>query len=85
MQFTDSIANNVEVVSELLKGVPPTSRERAKRAAVMIERVWTQLQRDYPRDPAVALGAAYAVFKFAEKIIETGADGQQKGLIQLLS
>lgn len=85
MQFTDSLSNNLEVVTELLQGVPPSSRQRAKKAAAMIEKAWTQLQKDYPRDPAVALGAAFAVFKFAEKITETGADGSQPGLIQLLS
>lgn len=84
MQFTDSLQENLEVVTELLRGVPPDARHRARKAAAMVEAAWNAIQKDHPRDPAVALGVAFAIFKFAEKITTVGDDGQQKGLIQFL-
>lgn len=87
MQFNDSIENNCEVIEELLRGVMPQHRNKAKRAAVAIENQFTALQRDYPKDPAVALGAAYAIFKLAQRLVEAGkdSDGGSGNLIQLLS
>lgn len=85
MQFTDSLSENLEVCAELLRGVPPDARNRAKKAAASVERVFTALQKDHPRDPAVALGFAFAIFKYCEKITARDDTGQQPGLIQLLS
>ena len=85
MQFSDSIESNLEALREMLGGVAPAHRNRAKRAAVMIENVFTQLQKDYPRDAAVALGAAFAIYTLAERMVEQSkeapADSRQ---IQLL-
>jgi hypothetical protein len=87
IEFNDSIENNIEVITELLRGVPAPARNRAKRAAVLIENTVTQLQKDYPKDPYVALGAAFAIFKLAERIVTAPkqGDSEERGLIQLLS
>ena len=84
MQFGDSISENVELITELLRGVMPAHRKMAQRAAVRIENVFMQLQKDNPKNAAVALGAAFAVFKLAERLCEKGEDGKQGNLIQLL-
>lgn len=84
--FSDSISENIETLRELLAGVPPEARKRAKKAAVTIENVFTGLQKDHPKDPSVALGAAFAVFLLAERLCEAPEQGtSDKGLIQLLS
>lgn len=85
--FSDSVDETLEQVRELLSGIPAPSRERAKQAAVKIENTVMALQRDNPRDPAVALGAAFAIFMIAQRIVETDRSAQQSGgsLIQLLS
>lgn len=85
MQFTDSIDENVETIRELLGTTPPEARARAKKAAVMMENQFTRLQKDYPRDNAVALGAAFAIFIMAQRLVEAPKEGDgSKGLIQLL-
>lgn len=85
MKFTDSIEENVEVLRELLGGVPPGARNRAKQAASAVENMVVRLQADHPKDPVVALGTAFAVFVIAQRFIqaERGSDG--KSMIQLLS
>jgi hypothetical protein len=87
MEFTDSIDENVEILRELLGGIPPEARDRAKKAAIALENQFTRLQRDYPKDTAIALGAAFAVFMLAQRIVEAPkqGDGKDRGLIQLLS
>lgn len=87
ISFTDSIDNNVEVITELLRGVPTPQRNKAKRAAVAIENIVTRLQKDHPNDPYVAIGMAFCVFKLAERIVsgEQQGDSEKRGLIQLLS
>ncbi|MGO9723622.1 MAG: hypothetical protein ACLPOA_24280 [Methylocella sp.] len=84
--FTDSIDENVELLRELVGGIPPESRRRAKRAAVTLENWFTKLQKEYPNDPVVALGAAFAVMMLAQRLVEAPKQGDSdKGLIQLLS
>jgi hypothetical protein len=87
IEFNDSIDNNIEVITELLRGVPPQHRRQAMMAAVQLENIFTRLQKDNPKNNWVALGAAFAVFKLAERIIQAPkqGDGEQRGLIQLLS
>ncbi len=86
MEFTDSVDENVETLKVLLAGIPPESRRRAKKAAVTIENVFTGLQKNHPKDMAVALGAAFAVFLLAQRMVEAKEQGgSDKGLIQLLS
>lgn len=84
--FTDSISENIETLRVLIAGVPPHNRRQAKAAAVAIENVFTKLQKDNPKNPSVALGAAFAVFLLAERLCEAPEQGgSDKGLIQLLS
>lgn len=85
--LTDSIGETLSMVGELLRGVPPESLLRAKAAAVRVEQVINGLKRDYPNDPVVLLGVAFAIFKIAELLIEANRDAEKKGagLIQLLS
>lgn len=85
MQFTDSISENIEILRELLVGLPPQSRKRAQRAAVEFENTFNRLQKDNPKDAAIALGAAFAVFLLAERMVDAPKQGDsQQGLIQLL-
>lgn len=84
--FTDSIDENVELLKSLIGGLPPEHRRMAKKAAVSIENVFTGLQKDHPKNAAVALGAAFAVFLLAERLCDAPEQGDSdKGLIQLLS
>jgi hypothetical protein len=88
MQFTDSVSENVEILRELLGGLMPEHRRRAKKAAVALENVFNDLKKDYPRDPAVALGAAFAIFIMAQRMVEAPKQGDKvadgMGLIHLL-
>ena len=85
--FTESIDENIELLRELVAGLPPDARRRSKKAAVKIENVFTGLQKEYPKDAAVALGAAFAVFLLAQRLVEAPEQegNSDKGLIQLLS
>lgn len=87
MEFNDSIDNNLGIIKELMHGIPPERRKMALKAAVMFENMWTRLQKDHPRDNAVALGAAFAVFTLAERLVQAGKGGdrEQSSMIQLLS
>jgi len=85
MEFTDSVTENAEILTELLRGIPSEARRRAKRAAVLLENTFTGLQKEHPKDIAVALGAAFAIFKLAERLKDAKAQGgSDKNLIQLL-
>lgn len=87
MEFNDSIDHNLGIIKELMHGIAPERRQMARKAAVTFENMWTRLQRDYPRDNAVALGAAFAVFTLAERLVQAGKGGdrEQSSMIQLLS
>lgn len=87
MRFTDSVSENLEVVSELLKGVHPAARNRAKRAAMLIEQAWDQVRKESidSKDPATMLGAAFAIYTLADRMIQNERDGTTAPLIQLLS
>jgi len=83
--FTDSIDDNLETIRELLGGIPPSERNRAKRAAVLLENTFTKIAKDNPKDPAVGLGAAFAIFMLAQRLVQAPKQGDSdKGLIQLL-
>ena len=84
MQFSDSIQANIDLITELLSGLPPGARNRAKLAASTIEKAFTSLQQDHSKDPATALGAAFAVYMIAQRMVERSAESD-KLLIQLLS
>jgi hypothetical protein len=83
--FSDSVDGNCEILKELIGGIPPSQRNKAKRAAMKIEKAFTDLQRDYPKDAAVALGAAFAIYMIGARIVEQAKESDGKGLIQLLS
>ncbi len=84
--FSDSIDENVETLRELLGGIQPQHRRRAKAAAVALENAFTRLQKDHPKDSVIALGAAFAIFMLAQRLVEAPKQGDSdKRLIQLLS
>jgi hypothetical protein len=84
--FTDLISENIETLRLLLSGLPPEHRRMAKKAATTIENVFTGLQKDHPKNAAVALGAAFAIFLLAERLCEAPEQGgSDKQLIQLLT
>jgi hypothetical protein len=76
-EFTDSVGGNVELIAELLAGMPHSARPRCVRAAVAIENVVNQMRKDSPKDPAVALGVAWAIFKIAEALVQPNESGQK--------
>jgi hypothetical protein len=86
-QFTDSVTGTLEMIRELIQQMPPSSRGRAKRAAVMIENAWEAMRKDHKGDNATALGAAFAIFTLAERLVqpeEAGTKSQGDKLIHLL-
>lgn len=87
MIFSDSIDNNLEVITELLRGTPSETRNRAKRAAMSMEKAFEAIKKNSPKDPAVALGVAFAVFTLGQRMVQ---DDSRKGddvgnLIELLN
>lgn len=83
--FSDNMSECREQIAELLAVLPPSQREYAKRAAVKIEKAITDLQRDYPKNAAVALGIAFAVYTIGERIVQQTKESDGGGLIKLLS
>lgn len=83
--FSNDIEENCETMKELLRALPPSARGRAKMAAAAIEKVFMGLQKDHPKDGAVALGAAFAIYMIGAKIVEQAKEGKHDNLIQLLS
>jgi hypothetical protein len=85
--FSNNIDENCETIKELLRGLPPSARGRAKKAAATIEKVFVGLQRNNPKDGATALGAAFAIYMIGARIVEQAKEGgkEHENLIQLLS
>ena len=84
--FTDSIDSNVELLRELIGGIPPARRRQAQKAAAAIEKTWNDLIKDNPKNPSVALGAAFAIYLLAQRLGEAPEQGgSDKQMIQLLS
>ena len=83
--FSNDIEENCETLKELLRALPPSTRGRAKMAAAAIEKVFTGLQKDHPKDGAIALGAAFAIYMIGARIVEQAKEGKHDNLIQLLS
>jgi hypothetical protein len=82
--FSDNIEENCETLKELLRALPPSARGRASKAAAAIEKVFTGLQKDNPKDGAVALGAAFAIYMIGARIVEQSKEGKHDSLIQLI-
>ena len=83
--FSGDIDADVEVLRDLLSGIPVEARGRAKKAAAKIEKVFMALRHDHPKDPAVALGAAFAIFMIAQRLIQADKESDSQGLIKLVS
>lgn len=84
--LNDSIAETLNEVQDLVRDLPPEAKGRAKYAAIQIENAFQTLRVAHPRDPAVALGAVFAIFTIAERLVKIEADSAKKGtgLIQLV-
>ena len=85
--LSDSVSITYADIAELLRDMPPEAKQRAKYAAMAFETLFQQLRMAHPRDPAIALGAAFAVFAIAKRLVEIDTDQSKSGsgLIQLLS
>lgn len=83
--FSNNIDENCETLKELLRALPPSRRSRAKYAAAKIEKVFMGLQKDHPKDGAIALGAAFAIYMIGARIVEQAKEGKHDSLIQLIS
>jgi len=79
------MSENCETLQELLRGLPPSARGRAKKAAAAIEKVFVGLQKDNPKDGATALGAAFAIYMLGARIVEQAKENPGKNLIQLIN
>jgi len=77
--LTDSIDATIENIAQALQHMRPDMREKAKEAATMIETVVMKLRKDHPRNPAVALGTVFALYKLAERFRDSEANAVQKG------
>lgn len=84
--LNNEIDSTLETVKELLRGLPQAQKERAKHAAVTMETAFQGLRKAYPNDPATALGAVFAIFTLADRLVNIERDCETKGqgMIQLL-
>jgi hypothetical protein len=80
--FSDSIDNNLELLRELLRGLPPDTRNQARLAASVVEKTILAIQKDTQGNQGAALGAAFAIYTFAQRMVE---GGKGKNLIELLN
>ena len=85
--MTDSVSATLEQIQELLRELTPEAKGRAKYAAMAFEQTFQTLRTNHPRDPAVALGAAWAIFTLAERLIGIDNQGEQQGsgLVKLIT
>lgn len=86
MIWSDSLEQNVATAIELVGGLSPAAKERAKYATRAIQSTLNKLRNEHPRDSAVVLGTMYAIFKTAENILaaERESDKTGESIIQLL-
>ena len=84
-RLTDSIDNTLEMLKEILRAAPPDARRQSQAAACHIENAFMQLRRDFPNNPNIALGCAFAVFTIANMLVESQDDKKEGGLVQLLN
>lgn len=83
--FSQNIEENCEILKELIGALPPSQRDYARRAAMKMEKAFTDLQRDYPKNAAVALGAAFAIYMIGARIVERAKESDGKSLIELIN
>lgn len=86
--LTDSIDGSLDNIAEALRHMRPDMRKKASEAAHLIESVVVKLRKENPRNPAVALGVVFAIYKLAEQFRDADKNGAARGndsKIQLLS
>jgi hypothetical protein len=83
--FSKNIDENVDLLTELLQGIPASRRGTARAVAMRIENVLHNIQKDYARDPVAGLGVAFAIMLTAQRMVDVEGKGGEKSLIQLLS
>lgn len=83
--FTDSIEHNLALIEELVQALPLGERNAAKRAAVALEKVFTAIQRDNQASKGAAVGTAFAIYKLAQRLVDSSKGSAGGNLIQLLS
>jgi hypothetical protein len=85
--LNDNITETLEGVGELIRELPPEARERAKYAAMAFEQLFQKLRVAHPSDPAIALGAAWAIFTLADRLVKLDNEGEQQGsgLVKLIT
>ena len=85
--LNNDIDVTLEQVGELIRALAPEAKERAKYAAMAFEGLFQTLRVKHPRDPAIALGAAWAIFTLADRLVKIDNQGEEKGggLIQLVN
>ena len=85
--LNNDIDVTLEQVGELIRALAPEAKERAKYAAMVFEQTFQTLRTAHPRDPAIALGAAFAIFTLADRLVKIDNQGEEKGggLIQLVN
>lgn len=85
MMFTDNNDENLEVVKELIRGMPAAAQQRARKTGERLVNLIDKMKKENPTDPAIALGVAFAVFYTADHFVKQEQQGHEKGIIQLLS
>lgn len=83
--FTDSLEANLGLIEELLRDLPPEKRNQARLAAASIEKVVVGLQKDTQGNVGAALGAAYAIYKIAQRLVTADKGSAGESLIKLLN
>lgn len=83
-KFSDSVHDDFELCQELIRGMPGTAQQRAKKAAEQLLEVWDKMKAEAPKDPAVAVGAAFAVFFMANHIVNIGGGPLSDDLIKVV-
>lgn len=83
--FSDSIDANIELLRELIDGLPPSERPYAKRAMVLIGRAVSSIRKDTGGNVAAGMGVALALVMIAKQLLESDEEGERGGLIELLS
>ena len=85
MGFSKNIDENVEMLEELLRGIPVGRRGAARAAAIRLENVIRSIQKDYANDPGAGVGLAFAIMLTAQRMVEVETKAEGNTLIQLLS
>jgi len=83
--FTKDIDHNVDLLEELIRGLPPQRKAVARNVANRVENVLHAIQRDYERDPAAGLALAFCIMLTAQRMVDVEGKGGEKSLIALLS